>query len=402
MSSKWSTPIRGSRTFKDLNKPPRDIDLKRGRSNLHIEDVGFESDIRPVQPTGFNQSAYDSLVNLVLNHKMELKKMPSLMTEEGAAKYANNTRDASGKPLYRLKTNDINGDGENDIILYNRAGKPVIVNGYKAKPSDFGAINAFRQLYPNEVLRKQVGGMDGWVKSKYGFKSGEYAWDDHTVANESVPEFEMLSDRGYRKIPKPQTKKSFNTIFASVIKNAVKDFWNAFAATNNYSPEISKLVSPLTLYRILFMLTQEAPLMQKLGVSSYSEFKEKLKGRKSLVDKQREQFIALAMKGAIDYKWVEEVMNSTFDGIAIIIWILKNGAFPDAEGNEITINNDNFPVGWQNDPNTPQQELRNKKAFFSYARELVDNNLRELSAALKKGLVKKVNPKVQDLSDEEN
>ena len=160
MSSKWSTPIKGGRTFNDLNKPPKDIDLKRGRSNLLVEDVGFQSDIRPVQPTGFNQSAYDSLVNLILNHKMELKKMPSLMTEEGAAKYAHRTRDASGKALYRLKTDDLNGDGERDIVLYNRAGKPVIINGYKAKSSDFGAINAFHQLYPNEVLRKQVGGMD--------------------------------------------------------------------------------------------------------------------------------------------------------------------------------------------------------------------------------------------------
>ena len=246
----WGTPRKSDKTFKDLNVPPRDKDLPKGNTNLNIknlETAGYK-DIREVPPSNYNDSVYDSLVNLILNHKMELKKMPSLMTAKGALEYAQKTVDSNGKKLYRFRQDDLNGDGEPDIILYNKAGKPVIINGYKAKPSDFGLINQYRQLHPTESQRKQTGGLKGWVKEKYGFKEGEHAWDENTIENEDVEEFDLLAQRGYRKVPKPRTKKSFNAIFSGVVKDAVKAWWKVFADGIGYSPEISKIVSPLALY----------------------------------------------------------------------------------------------------------------------------------------------------------
>jgi len=392
----FGTPVKSGRKFEDFGQP-KDPKRPKGINKISVNVLANDPqfpDLRKPSQT-FNTDVYDSLINLILNHKMELKKMPSLMTTAGAQKYANSMKDQNGNPMYRLQTEDLNGDGEKDIILYDRAGKPVIINGYKAKSSDFGMINAYRQELPFESQRKAAGGLDGWVRGKYGYQPGEHEWNDGSLENDTVPEFEALKQRGYR-IQKPSTKKSFNAIFTSIIAKALKPWFVEYAEKNGLSPEISKIIRPLPLYRILFMLSQELPVFKTMNIPNYDSFKKILSKNKSYMEAQQEKFIEYAMRweGNIPNTYIQTLMVdvTVFDGKNIINLLIGDGeyegVFQNMDGEYYKIDNDNFPVGWQNrveDQNVlrNQEILRNRKAFIEHAREDVDANLKNLSNHIK-------------------
>ena len=86
----------------------------KGHVKTDIRKVQREIDVRTYVATSYKEDLYDSLVNLVLNHRVELKKMPSFLSVEGAQKFAEKS---NGR--YRYKSVDLNEDGEPDIVLYN-------------------------------------------------------------------------------------------------------------------------------------------------------------------------------------------------------------------------------------------------------------------------------------------
>ena len=167
----------------------------KGHVKTDIKKVPREIDVRTPGAVSYKEDLYDSLVNLVLNHRVELKKMPSLMSVEDAQKFAEKS---NGQ--YRYKSVDLNEDGEPDIVLYNKAGQPVIINGYKAKASDFGYQNLFRKTHDTAKKRAEIGGYSEFINSKFGYKPGVHAWEAGTLTTENPVELEKIAQRGYRKI----------------------------------------------------------------------------------------------------------------------------------------------------------------------------------------------------------
>ena len=113
------------------------------RRERTIEDLGTEEDLRTLNDgyTDNRKDMYNAMLNLILKHKVELQKIPATSAIESAKEWA-------GKRGLRAGTKDLDGDGKPETIVYNKAGKPWIINGYRLKASDYPIRNAFYTRFP--------------------------------------------------------------------------------------------------------------------------------------------------------------------------------------------------------------------------------------------------------------
>jgi hypothetical protein len=92
------------------------------------------------------KNLFDSLVNMVVNHKMELQKIP-------ACSHLNTANVWAEKRGLRAGQEDFDQDGHPETVVYNKSGQPFIINGYKLKSSDYPARNAYWGAHPTSEDR---------------------------------------------------------------------------------------------------------------------------------------------------------------------------------------------------------------------------------------------------------
>lgn len=102
----------------------------------------------------------DKLIDILINAKKDIERVRSCESIEGAKKYAEQNDlyfyDGKEEPV------DINGDGVPEIVLVNRRGEPVVVNGHRLKPSKFPFKLQYNQLSDEE--RARYYGYNDWVE----------------------------------------------------------------------------------------------------------------------------------------------------------------------------------------------------------------------------------------------
>ena len=137
------------------------FETKPDTSKLNRSKLGTMSDIR--QHNAPDSTMYDDLINIILNYKKDIKFAPSAETYEGAEKYAK-----SHGLRIAPKDLDINHDGINDVVFYDKAGYPVVINGYHLKPSQAPFRMMYKKDNPDPVSRATIGGFKGYMDDVWG------------------------------------------------------------------------------------------------------------------------------------------------------------------------------------------------------------------------------------------
>ena len=253
-----------------------------------------------------------AMVNLILEHKKEITKVPSATTFAGARAWAEKRKHLG----YRAEEVDIAGDEEKEAVVYDKAGRPFMINGYKLKPSDYGIRKAYWTANPTP--EKRAGNpMREWAVN--------YVWDvqedEDNVWNRSVKKtdkYETMKAWGYRMPTKPKKEISPYAIFSKTVAEIVKDTLTDYvtetikdhdgkdiAAPNLYArfrmvfgsnaPSgdnnckfLKKLISPIAIYRYLYMRCVEQKYYYALKnsettknmVYNYTSYKEYVKKHK--------------------------------------------------------------------------------------------------------------------------
>jgi len=183
---------------------------------------------------------------------MELKKIPAASAPKSAQEWA-------AKRGLRAGIEDLNQDGLPETVVYNKAGQPIIINGYKLTPSDYAVRNLYYSKHPTSEARAGKP-MKAWVKHK-AFNTTvnpEQPWKQ-TVA--ITPFGEKVKDWGYKLPAKPKKRMSVYQHFSKHIAPYVKEYFDSGAFVTmlgaNAGPSCAKLlkkvISPITMYRLLYV-----------------------------------------------------------------------------------------------------------------------------------------------------
>ena len=164
-----------------------------------------------------NNEVFDDLINIILNAKKDITRINGLDDIENARKYA----ETHG---YRIPDElDINHDGVDDIIISDKKGRPVIVNGYKISDSR----QPIRKMYIKEKRAGKADNYSQFVRNLY--EADEYFNEDGErevkYDNNNLPDsLRELKDAGWRIPTAPKRKQSIY----QMIMNAIRNIYNGF------------------------------------------------------------------------------------------------------------------------------------------------------------------------------
>lgn len=131
-------------------------------------------------PARFNPK-YKKLGELVLNDKHEIRFSANAANAATADAFA-------AKRKLKAKVADINEDQVDDVVLYNKHGDPVYINGYYFTPSEFKLREQFHTDFPTPEDKARMGGYSNYKKRFW--KTPEY----RETANRYA---ESVRDTGY-------------------------------------------------------------------------------------------------------------------------------------------------------------------------------------------------------------
>ena len=215
--------------------------------------------LRGKTPTASYDAAVDDLINIILNAKKDITRIEGLDDYETAKEYA-------AKRGYRIseETADINHDGVDDVVLYDKMGKPVIVNGYKLSPSK----QPFRKLYQKAKrqgnLTNPDAGYRGYVRQLYG--AGD--WDEEgnrevTYDKNNLPdELKELKLKGWRIPTAPKKSQALHQRIMNVIKDEFEKFCDTVFEGKNW---VKGALPRFKIFTLVYILTVEREMWNNLG-----------------------------------------------------------------------------------------------------------------------------------------
>ena len=190
------------------------------RRERTIEDLGREENLRTLNDgyTDNRKDMYNAMLNLILKHKVELQKIPATSAIESAKEWA-------GKRGLRAGTKDLDGDNRPETIVYNKAGKPWIINGYRLKASDYPIRNAFYTRFPTAEDRAGENMKEWIIDQAYDVREDPQNPWRKRIRNTQFGD--SLREWGYRMPTKPKRKQSVFNIFCKLIAPVLKEYYES-------------------------------------------------------------------------------------------------------------------------------------------------------------------------------
>lgn len=188
--------------------------------NQEDKKFQYRIDPKPRKQKEDVEGIYDKLIDIILNAKKDIKFHRSCETIDGAKRYA----DARG---LRAKEYDLNHDGIDDVIVYNSAGKPIMVNGYSVTASELPYRQEYNKQNPTPISRINAGGYKQWLRdavweAKDDFD--EYGEREVKYKNGALPDIVKNShDYGYKKLTAPKRKMSNRQLINRFIANTIQE-----------------------------------------------------------------------------------------------------------------------------------------------------------------------------------
>ena len=190
------------------------------RPDRQITDLRTEEDLRKLNDgyTDNRRDMYNAMLNLILKHKVELQKIPATSALESAQIWA-------AKRGLRAGEQDLDRDGHPETIVYNKAGKPWIINGYKLKASDYPTRRAFYSAFPTAEERAGERMSDWIIDQAYDVRvDPNNPWRQH-VSNTQFGD--QLKTWGYRMPTKPKKKQTVFNIFCKLVAPVLREYYEA-------------------------------------------------------------------------------------------------------------------------------------------------------------------------------
>ena len=285
----------------------------------HYSDIQALPDERPERKVGQTygpemQSVYDSMIDIITNHKMELQKIPQCSAQATASLWA-------AKRGLRAREEDLNGDGIPEVVVYNKAGQPMIINGYKPRLNDYAIRNRYWSEHPSQESRVRAGPMKQWARNRayeVNITNPEKPW------NRSVQRTkwgDQLARSGYRMPAAPKKMTSIFGFFCKLIAPVVQKYFDSGAAVTLLGEDageacvkvLKKVVSPISMYRMLFMKCVERWYFYELYSMRPSPLKSKdYAGFKDYVKHNPDKFwtfFANNLLGDDKLHWKENIIN---------------------------------------------------------------------------------------------
>ncbi|MBD5584776.1 MAG: hypothetical protein HDQ88_06820, partial [Clostridia bacterium] len=334
-----------------------------------------------------------NLADMLINGNLRIKFSPKCATRAGAKQYCQSKLDDRGYPRFKLiGTNaedpfgnpicDMNGDQVDDIIICDKQGNPVIVNGYKlVQASPFKKIwmNAKASGKTNDSfeawLAQQFNTTKDWTQiNETDWQNGKIPWDLSKATAGAQSAYNTYNELGLGK-PRLNTRLSARALWSSLYSEFI---WNgakySFQVLNPTIAQLINCVNYLKLANALFIIQVEIPLAQEAGKTNWIEWVNHKQSSPKLVKKQlgtRVQQLYLTLQGESEkYNNNDTTAGETTDNLIRLTTTVIKAAF-NVEANQTQLASicESIVNG-----NAPVSQINELKELFKTGIDRVVNN----------------------------
>ena len=161
----------------------------------------------------------DKIMPAVLSGRQDIRRIDNAQSVVGAQRWV----DKHGfHDMYTVTNDDVDNDGIPDIIVKNKKGDPIIVNGYTTVDSTYPYRYKYYTAYPTAEDRKGYGkGFKGYVNDMWDPVYDENGMKITQYRNKAAAEkfYQDIKEKGhYSKKLKPNDKNIYQVFVSKVIK----------------------------------------------------------------------------------------------------------------------------------------------------------------------------------------
>ena len=171
----------------------------------------------------------DDLVRVVVNLKNDVKQIKEAQSVASAQDWI----DRHGyQNLYDVVEEDLDGDNFPEVVVKDKTGKKVIVNGYTTEPSLFPYRREYYSTHPTKESRKNKP-WKNFIKTEFYNPTYDATGRGITGISEAAAQFdELITDNGYTRTMKPKNRSTYQ-VFTS---RCIAPFYQALRYLNLHVP----------------------------------------------------------------------------------------------------------------------------------------------------------------------